>query len=243
MFTQKFLMSAIVVACCAVPASATLTTYCYTPGPYCATYASSSAASTAFASATTADSFSDISVTQGNLTTSYTDASGLIFGDPLGLLGAPNPSGWPAGTAVVGSSGTNGTTLTVTLPSSVDAIEFYAGMQDFSNFTISVTDNTNGSFSSGWFAQTNVSVPLFFGVTTDSYFTSFTISSQAPSDKITLDDIMIGSSGASDSSPAPEATTLLLVGTGMFLIGYVRRRTHAASRGTVRTMSTGITPA
>jgi hypothetical protein len=241
MFTQKFLMSAIVVACCAVPASATLTTYCV-PGPLC-TYGSSSAASSAFTAATTSDTFSDINVTQGNLNDSYTDTSGLIFGDPLGLLGTPNPSGWPAGTAVAGNSGSGGTTLTVTLPSSVDAIEFYTGMQDFSYFTITVTDNTGGTFASGYFEQNNVSVPLFFGVTTDSYFTSFTITGQASSDKITLDDIMIGSSGASDSSPAPEATTLLLVGTGMFLIGYVRRRTHAASRGTVRTMSTGITPA
>jgi hypothetical protein len=241
MSIQKIVLSAILVACCAVPASATLTTYCV-PGPSC-TEANNSAASSDFTSATSADTFSDINVTQGSLGDNYTDASGLIFSDPLGLLGSPNPSGWPTGTAVVGSSTGDGTTLTVTLPTSVDAIEFYVGMQDFSNFTISVTDNSGGTFSSGWFAQTNVSVPQFFGVTTDSYFTSFTITSQASPDKITLDDIMIGSSGGSDASPAPEATTLLLVGTGMFLMGYIRRRTHAASRGTVRTISTGITPA
>jgi hypothetical protein len=241
MSIQKIVLSAIVAACGAVPATATLTTYCV-PGPYCSG-GSNSNASSEFSTATSSDTFSDINVTQGSLGDSYTDSSGLIFSDSLGLLGTSNPSGWPTGTAIAGSSGSNGTTLTVTLPSSVDAIEFYVGMQDFSNFTISVTDNSGGTFSSGWFAQTNVSVPQFFGVTTDSYFTSFTITSQASPDKITLDDIMIGSSGASDPSPAPEATTLLLVGTGMFLMGYIRRRTYAASRGTVRTMSTGITPA
>jgi hypothetical protein len=238
MFTKKFLLLAIVVACCTVPASATLTTYCTNVGTGC----QDPNASSDFTAATTADTFSDISVTQGSLTTSYTDASGLIFSDPLGLLGTPNPSGWPTGTAVVGSTSSSGTTMTVTLPSSVDAIEFYVGMQDYSYFTISVTDNSGGTFTNGSFEQTNLSVPLFFGVTTDSDFTSFTITSQGPGDKITLDDIMIGSAGASDAS-TPEATTLLLVGTGMFLMGYFRRRTHAASRGTVRTMSTGITPA
>jgi hypothetical protein len=238
MSIQKLLLSAIVVVCCTVPASATLVTYCV-PGPGCG-YADSSAASSAFTAATTSDTFSDISVTQGNLGDSYTDATGLVFSDPLGMIGTANLSGWPAGTAVASNAGI--TTMTITLPTSVDAIEFYAGSQNFSNFTISVTDNTSGTFSSGYFVDTFPGTPVFFGVTTDSYFTSFTITSQASADKITLDDIMIGSAGASDAS-TPEATTLLLVGTGMFLMGYIRRRTHAASRGTVRTMSTGITAA
>ena len=242
MFTPKILVSAIVLACYTVPASATLTTYCSNPGPGC-TEASNSAASSDFTSATTADTFSDISVAQGSLGDSYTDASGLVFSDPLGLTGTANLSSWPTGTAVAGNTTSSGTTMTVTLPSSVNAIEFYAGMQDFSNFTISITDNSGGTFTSGWFVESFPGTPVFLGVTTDSYFTSFTIASQGPGDKITLDDIMIGSAGASDPSPTPEATTLLLVGTGMFLMGYFRRRTYAASRGTVRTMSTGITPA
>jgi hypothetical protein len=236
MLTQRFLISAIVVACGAIPASATLTTYCSNVGPGCG----DPSASSDFTSATSSDTFSDISVAQGGLGNSYTYESGLMFSDPLGLLGTPNPSGWPAGTAVASNAGVS--TMTITLPTSVNAIEFYVGMKDFSNFTISVTDNSAGTFSSGWFAQTNVSVPLFFGVTTDSYFTSFTITSQASPDKISVDDMMIGSAGASDAS-APEVTTLLLVGTGMFLMGCFRRRFYAPSRGTVRTMSTGITPA
>lgn len=243
MFTQKFLISVLMLGCCAIPASATLVTYCANTGPGCG-YSSSSTASSAFTAATTDDTFNNIAVTQGNLGTSYTDATGVEFSDPLGMTGTANPSGWPAGstgTAITSKPGV--TTMTITFPSSVDAIDLYVGMQDFSNFTISVTDSTGGTFSSGYFEQTNVMAPLFFGVTTSSTFTSFTITSQASADQITLDDISIG------SAATPEAATLLLVGAGLFVMGYFRRRlprrdvTQAARRGTVSTMSTGITPA
>lgn len=217
MLFQKYLISGLLVAC-AIPASAALTSFCV-PGPSCS-YANSSAASTAFNTATSSDTFENISVTQGSLTPSYTDlASGLEFNDLLGLTGTGNPSGWPSGTAVTTGAGVS--TETITVPSGVSAIEFYVGMQDYSNFTISVTDSTGGSFSSGWFAQSNLAVPLFFGVSTDSTITSFTITSQGGPDKITLDNISVGS--GSDTSAVPETGTLLSIGTGLLLLGYGRR--------------------
>jgi hypothetical protein len=136
--------------------------------------------------------------------------------------------------------------MNVSLPSSVATIEFYVGLQDVSYFQISATDSNGGTFSSGWFHQTNAAVPLFFGITTDSTFTSLSITAYSSPDIITLDDISIGSAGTGET---PEAATLLLVATGLFLMGWMRRRMprraagQAASRGTVRTMSTGITPA
>lgn len=218
MFFQKYLISGLLVAC-AIPASAaSLTTFCV-PGPPCS-YANSSAASTAFNTATSSDTFGNISVAQGNLTPSYTDlASGLEFNDLLGLTGISNPSGWPSGTAVTAGAGIS--TETITVPSGVSAIEFYVGMQDFSNFTISVTDSTGGSFLSGYFAQTSLAIPLFFGVNTTSTITSFTITSQGGPDKITLGNISVGSA---DTPAVPEIGTLLLVGTGLLLVGYARRR-------------------
>ena len=221
MFYQKYLISGLLVAC-AIPASAaSLTTFCV-PGPPC-TYANSSAASAAFTTATSSDTFTNISFTAGSLGTSYTDAgSGLEFNDLLGLIGVANPSGWPSGTAITTGAGVS--TETITVPSGVNAIEFYVGMQSYSNFTISVTDSMGGTFSSGYFTQisTGLTTPLFFGATTTGTFASFTITSQGPTDKITLDNISVGSSG-SDAPAVPETGTLLSVGTGLLLLRYARR--------------------
>lgn len=243
MFTQKFLISVILVGiCCAVPASAALVT--------CTTVS-------CFAAASTADTFQNIDVTAGSLGDSYTDPTTAEFEDLMGLNGIVNPTGWPTGTAIAANAGAN--TMTITLPSSVNAIEFYGGALDFTDMTLSVTDSTGGTYTNGLFGQTNVMNPLFFGVVTNSTFTSITITSYASVDQITLDDISVGSAGSGEPAPTPEAATLLLVATGLFMMSYFRRRTfaqaasrghqaandldQAAKRGTVRTMSTRITPA
>jgi hypothetical protein len=251
MFSQKFLISMALAAYCAIPASAALVTYCGVTG--CSDPASG------FAGATTSDTFSNIAVTAGNLGDNYTDPdTGVEFSDLLGLNGSLTaPAGWPAGETITSNAGIS--TLTITLPSAVSAVEFYVGVQIYDNFTIAITDSNGGTYTDGYFASTPTSA-AFFGVTTDGAFTSFTITSQGPPDQITLDDISVGSAGAETATP--EVTTLLLVGTGLFLMGYGRRWTQrranqaasflgqaanridqAASRGTVRTMSTGITPA
>jgi hypothetical protein len=209
MFSQKFLIS-VLLGCSGIPASAALTVCTTTPS--CVTGAEPD------------DTFSNISVTQGNLSTSSTD-DGVTFTDLAGLTGVMGSSlmlnGWPAGTAIESGSGV--TTMTITLPSSVNAIDFYAGMQDFSFFTISVTDSTGGTYTSGSFEE--LGSPVFFGISTSSTFTSFTITSQGGPDQITLDDISFGTGGSQggDPAPTPEAATLLLVATGLFLMRYARR--------------------
>ncbi len=126
MLTQRFLISAIVAACGAIPASATLTTYCSNVGPGCG----DPSASSDFTSATSSDTFSDISVAQGGLGNSYTYESGPMFSDPLGLLERRTRRAGRRGTAVASNAGVS--TMTTTLPTSVNAIEFYVGMKDFS---------------------------------------------------------------------------------------------------------------
>ena len=239
MFSHRFLISVLVLACCAAPAPAALVTYCTVTG--------CSDPSSGFTGATTSDTFNSIAVTQGNLGTSFVDV-GLDFSDPATLTGSLTPpSGWPTGATIVSGTSSTGNTLTITLPSSVDAIDFYVGMQAYDNFTISVTDSTGGTYTDGYFNETTTGGPnpLFFGITTTSTFTSFTITSQTSADKITLDDISFGSAG-SDPAPTPEVATLFLVGTGLSLMVYGRRKTQrrqAARRGMVRTIVTGITPA
>src|SRR5271156_3218497 len=124
MFSKKFLISVLILGYCAIPASATLVGYC-SVATVCDT--------SGFATATAGDTFSNISVTAGNLVgDDYTDL-GASFSDPAGITLDTSLSGWPAGGAIVANAGVN--TMTITLPSIVNAIEFYVGSQDFSNFT------------------------------------------------------------------------------------------------------------
>jgi hypothetical protein len=220
MFVQKFLISMLIAGCCAIPASASSLV----------TYTSSSA----FAAATVGDDpLSNLVVTAGGLGTSFTDL-GVNFSDPDQLQGITDLGGWPAGTAISDYSG-DFAAISITIPSTVNAIGFYVSG---GGVNISVTDSTGGAY---------LNMPLasgFFGVATDSTFVTFDIS--AASGQLVLGDIMVGTA---DAAPTPEAATLLLVGTGLFMMGYLRRRMprrvalQAASRGTVCTMSTGITPA
>jgi hypothetical protein len=216
------LISALVVGCYAIPASAsslmtTVTTGCTTPA--------------CVAAGLPADTFNNIVVTQGtpSPSTSYTDvSSGIVFSDSLGLVGVmgsalgPNPgaSGWPSGTAITSGAGVS--TMTITLPGGVNAIDFYVGMQNYNFFTISITDSSGGTFTSGSFEE--LGNPIFFGASTTSTFNSFTITSQGSTDQITLDKISWGSSGSGgDDAQTPEAATLLLVAAGLFLMRFAGR--------------------
>jgi hypothetical protein len=213
MFTQRFLVSAFVLGCfCACPVSASLTTYCSVN--LCT---DQSNPPTSFAAATTADTFSNITFAQGNLGTSTSDLGVVFSTNGTGLTGMTNLSSWPAGSALVSNPGVN--TLTITLPTAVSAVDFYLGPQDFSAFTISITDSNGATYTDGYFNESATLVPYFFGVTTDGSFTSFTITSQASPDKLSIDDMQIGS----QETETPEVATLLLVATGLFLMGGARR--------------------
>ncbi len=207
MLTQRFLVALLTISACAIPASATLTT-CTTENCL----------------SVPGDTFSNISFAAGSLGTSTT-ASGVVFStNGAGLTGEANPTGWPAGSsepALVSSEGVN--TLTITLPSDVNAIEFAAGLMDFDQLQISITDNAGGSYTYGGLSQSNIQVPVYFGVSTTGSFSTFTIGSVNSIDQLTLDDIEIGQLG-SEPDAAPEAATMLLVATGLFAIGYFRRR-------------------
>lgn len=226
MFYKKYLISGLLVAC-AIPASAALTTFC-TVGPalLCPeTGSSSAAASSAFNTATASDTFTNISFTAGSLGTSYTDSgTGLEFNDLLGLIGTASPSGWPSGTAIDSTAAGSVSTIALTVPSGVSAIDFYVGVSLlYSNFTISVTDSNGATFTDGYFYQSSLA-PFFFGVTTSGTFTNLTITDQTPGNlnQITLDDISLGSAG-SDAPAVPETETLLSVGTGLLALGFARR--------------------
>src|SRR5262249_46640714 len=106
----------------------------------------------------------------------------------------------------------------ITLPATVNAVDFYVGPQDFTPFEIAVTDDGGSHFLSDGFEE--LSTPVFFGVTTTGSFTSFTITTFANPDMTTLDDVAVGQG----MTQTPEAATFLLVGSGLFCMGYFRRR-------------------
>lgn len=212
MLTRNFLMAAWLAAGCAIPASASLTTYS-TPS--------------SFNAATTNDTFSNISFGSGGLYTSSITDLGVVFSTSSAnlpdLTAETNPAGWPAGSALVSTSSTGGNTLTITLPSAVEAVSLYVGLTTTdTNVEISVTDSSGGSFSSS--PSVTITSPYYLGLVTDSSFTTFTIQSLGSLDHLTIDDVQIGQALIQDDAQTPEVATLLLVGTGLLAIGYFRRR-------------------
>jgi hypothetical protein len=230
MFNQRFLISVLVVigCCCAIPSSAALVTY---------------ASGAALTAATPDDTFQNIDVTAGSLGASFTD-DGITFGESDGMTGVTGLSGF-MGVALTSTFGAV-STITISFPSGVNAIEFDADGEESGSDVYVFAEDSDGSINPE-LVQSG-STPSFFGVTTtDSTFIAFSVANESLNPaRLAIGDIMIGSpTGGGDPSPTPEAATLLLVATGLFAMGYFRRRVpgQPARRGTVSTISTGITPA
>ena len=221
MFSKRVLMAALMVGSCAIPASATLTTY-------------SSVGS--LEAALPGDTFSNITFAQGSLGASTT-ADGIVFStdSASGLTGVTDVSGWPAGTAinVTNAFADSFYTITISLPSGVNAIAFNVDDQTpSSTYGVSVTDS--GGTLEPTFTQSG-STPTFYAVaTTDLTFISFTVSNDTfgTGALLTLGNVTIGEA---DTPPAPEGATMLLVGTGLLVMGYWRRKA-ARRRRAARTL-------
>jgi hypothetical protein len=222
MFTQKCLIAALVLGGCSIPASAALTTY---------------TSLSTFEAATSGDTFSNISFTQGSLGTSTSDLGVVFSTDGSGLTGETNISGWPAGSALVSSANSGGNTLTITLPTAVDAISLYIGLTTTDNSVqISVADNGGGApdtFSAS--PTVTITSPYFLGIVTNSSFSSFTIETFGSSDHSGIDAMEIA------QAQTPEVATLLLVGTGLLVMGYFRRRRFSRRKAALRQALSPVT--
>ncbi len=213
MFTQRFLVSALLLGCGAIPASATLTTYTDLP---------------TFTSATSGQTFQNITFPSGSDGTTYTDpTSGVVFSDITGLLGASSPSGWATGSTLEANHCTTGggCTLTISLPGTVTSVGLFVGTDNFQPFQISVSNGTDPTFSANQ-AQNPATTPFFFGFNSTVPFSTFTISSEDNVSSLFLDSMEIGTSGGSgptDPSDTPEAATLLMIGSGLTMLHCGRR--------------------
>ena len=194
MLIRNYLTAVLLVAGCAVPASASLTTYSTLSN---------------LESAAPGDTFSNITFAQGGLGTSTTD-DGITFSDTGQLQGLENDPGWSGATGISTYNGLS--TIVLTIPSSVNAIGFYVyGLGGY----VSITDDSGGSYANG--------SPLpdgFFGIATGSTFSTFTISANNGTE-LAIGDIYVG-----EAQATPEVATLLLVGTGLLGMGFIRRRAN-----------------
>jgi hypothetical protein len=214
----RLLVFLLVLACCAIPASATLTTY---------------ADAASFNLANPGNTFITFPPTVSG--TNYTDAATDVgFSDAGGtstLEEILTPSGWPTGSslqATACSPSPSGciTTLTIDLPSAVTSVGMYIGLQSYNDFQIAVSNTGGGSYS----ANNIVSTPsssTFFGVSSDSPFSTFTIATESYFPSITIDDLQIGTSGGGGGdggdAQAPEAATFLMIGSGLIMLHFGRR--------------------
>lgn len=205
MNAKRLLISILVLGLRALPAYASLLTY---------------STASSFNAANTDQTFQNISFAQGNLGTSFTDAlTSVVFSASAGMTGAMQPSGWPAGTVVEITNSPNTNTITVTPPSSVRSVAFYAGSGlAFNTFNIAASNTGGDNFNNGSFQQSSSTAPVFFGVRSDTPFVSISVqtfgSNPVPVSDI-LDDVEVGS-----PEQTPEAATMLLIATGLFMIRY-----------------------
>lgn len=203
------LVSILVLAGAAIPASATLQTY---------------TDQSSFITATTGNqNFVNITFPSGALTNPYTDLiTSTVFSATTGLSGTASPSGWPSGEVLKMtscSSGTNCPTLTITLDSAVTAFDMFFGPQNFSNPTVTVNNSGGDHLINGGMMQSSISTPLFFGFVTSTPITTFTIQGAVPVDQWTFDSVQVGTPNA----PTPEAATIFLIGGGLLMLRFGRR--------------------
>jgi hypothetical protein len=215
----RLLVFLIVLACCAIPASATLTTYTDLPS---------------FTAATTNQTFQNIAIPSGNDGTSYTDpTTGIEFSDSTGLIGVTAPGGWPSDSSLEANHcGSNsGCTLTITLPTAVTSVSLYAGLSGYNAFEVTVSNGVDAPFSSNQ-EQSSLSTPLFYGFVSTTPFTTFTIATEDNVNNLFLDNIEAGTSGGGGGggdAQTPEAATFLMIGSGLVMLHFGRRWLPRAS--------------
>src|SRR5580698_2757434 len=165
----RILSAMLVLACGAIPASASLTTY---------------TTLSTFTAATLSQTFQSITFPSGNDGTSYTDtSSGVVFSDSAGigssfLDGIASPNGWPSGSSLEATNCSSGsstctTTLTITLPSAVTSVSMDLGLQSFNSFQLTVSSSGGGTFNQN-LESGGLTTGLFYGFVSDTPFSSFT---------------------------------------------------------------------
>jgi len=151
----------------------------------------------------------------------YTDPTGAVFTSYNGS--AIDTAISVLGTSLLQGISGNGTGLEILLPANTYAVAFDITTLSGSGFTslwVALGDhNLSG-------ANYNVIVPSggsvqFFGIVSTTPLTELFIGPMSFGGRIQLNDFEIG-----QQSPTPELSSVTLMGSGLLLLGFLRRRIH-----------------
>jgi len=158
----------------------------------------------------------------GNISSGvYTDPTGAVFTSYNGS--AIDTAISVLGTSLLQGISGNGTGLEILLPANTYAVAFDITTLSGSGFTslwVALGDhNLSG-------ANYNVIVPSggsvqFFGIVSTTPLTELFIGPMSFGGRIQLNDFEIG-----QQSPTPELSSVTLMGSGLLLLGFLRRRIH-----------------
>ncbi len=222
MTTRYFATLILALAVWAAPASATIQySYCNSgcsdntgTGTYAAWHSASGSAGLAF-------TMSPLTFAAGTLngdSSVFTDTSGTIF---TGYNGASTNALTVSGTSLRQTATGTGTGINITLPANTYAIAFVItiGSGTFGSPVVELNDRilSNSNYQ---IVIPNSSSPQFFGILSDVPLTSLFVGNRGNSDGA----VQLNSFELGEASPTPEGSSLVLIGSGLVLFGFLRRR-------------------
>jgi hypothetical protein len=213
----------VALAALARPVSATITyTACSsgcssTSGTYAAWQTAPGSAGLTFSSL-------PVTFTGSNLASGvYTDPTGTVF---TGYNGANPDNLSVSGTALVQTVTGFGAGIQFTLPANTYALAFtITNLLGASGQPMVALNNLNLSAANYTIVIPNGSSPQFFGIISDTAISSIFVGNLNGGGTLQINDFKLG-----QSSPTPEASSAVLIGGGLVLVGVLRRRVHEPDR-------------
>jgi hypothetical protein len=165
----------------------------------------------------------------GNLANGvYTDPTGAAFTSYNGVI--IDTAMTVSGTSLLQGVSGSGSGLEILLPANTYAVAFNlttAAGSGFTNLGVGVGDHNVNATGYSMFVTSGGNVQ-FFGIVSSTPLTELFIGPSSFGGKIQLNDFELG-----QSAPTPEVSTVTLMGSGLLLVGLLRRRISKPDSATV----------